>query len=265
MGSVLADVREIFREQVEFRELLWRIVHRDLLIRYKQSVMGFAWAIFMPLVNTVVFSVVFTRMAPIDVGMPYPLFAFSGLVVWNFVASALKFAITSLTTNTNLVTKLFFPREVLPISAVLVSAVDALVAASVLVAIMLWYGVKVHLAILFLPVVLLSLVMFTTGLALILSMLNLFYRDVKYLFEVLLTVWMFLTSVLYPVSLAGGRTAKVMQWNPMTPLIDAVRDVLIRGQIPGASFAYATAASVFFLLAGWLVFHRSEFLFAENA
>jgi ABC-type polysaccharide/polyol phosphate export permease len=117
---------------------------------------------------------------------------------------------------------------------------------------------------LFLPVVLGTLAMFTVGLALMLAMLNLFYRDVKYLFEVALTVWMFATSVLYPVSLAGGRTAEVMELNPMTPIIDAFRDVLIRGQLPGPSFGYATAVSAVVFIGGWLVFHRSEFLFAEN-
>ena len=120
-------------EQMRYRELLYQMTRRDLLLRYKQSIMGFGWAIFMPLVNTLVFSVVFMRIAPIDTGMPYPLFAFCGLLAWNFFASSLKFAVNSLTSNASLVTKVYFPREIFPFSAVLVCFVDFVVASIVLV------------------------------------------------------------------------------------------------------------------------------------
>src|SRR5436189_4597351 len=106
------DVRELLLEQVEYRELLTRIIVRDLLLRYKQTVMGFGWAVFMPLINTAVFSVIFTRVAPIETGVPYPLFAYCGLFTWNFFASSLRFGVNSLTTNTNLVSKVYFPREI---------------------------------------------------------------------------------------------------------------------------------------------------------
>ena len=162
---LVGDFREMFHEQVEFRELLWQIVRRDLLIRYKQSVMGFGWAIFMPLVNTVIFSVVFMRVAPLDVGMPYPLFAFSGLMAWNLFASALRFATTSLTSNGSLVTKVYFPREIFPFSSVIVATVDSAVAAIMLAVFMIYYGVPITPAILFLPVVILVQVAFTTGVA----------------------------------------------------------------------------------------------------
>src|SRR5919201_5706505 len=101
----------LVREQIDYRELLVRITARDLTLRYKQTLMGFGWAIFMPLLNTAIFSVVFTRVAPMDVGAPYPVFAFCGLLVWNFFASALRFSVTSLTGNPSLVTKVYFPRE----------------------------------------------------------------------------------------------------------------------------------------------------------
>src|SRR5438067_6186772 len=101
------NLREVVAEQWEYRELLVRMTRRDLLLRYKQTVMGFGWAIFMPLVNTVVFSVIFMRVAPLDVGMPYPLFAFTGLLAWNFSASSFRFSLTSLTSNTTLVTKVY--------------------------------------------------------------------------------------------------------------------------------------------------------------
>ena len=136
-----SDLKEIVGEQYEFRELLYQMTRRDLLLRYKQTVMGFGWAIFMPLVNTAVFSVIFTRVAPLETGMPYPLFAYCGLLAWNFSASSFRFAVTSLTSNANLVTKVYFPREIFPISAVLVSLVDFASARSVLVGLMVYYQV----------------------------------------------------------------------------------------------------------------------------
>jgi lipopolysaccharide transport system permease protein len=219
----------------------------------------------MPLVNTAVFSVVFTRVAPLDVGVPYPLFAFCGLLVWNFFSSSLKFAVTALVSNYSLVTKVYFPREILPISAIIVCLVDFAVASVVLVALMIYYGTGVSWALLFLPVVLAVHLAFTTGVALLLSMSNLFYRDVKYLFEIVLTIWMFVSSVLYPVQLVGGKLAFVMQLNPMTPIIDAYRAVLLLHRLPFTpEFAYAAAVSLIVFGASWLAFHRAEFQFAEN-
>src|SRR4026207_1712503 len=146
-------LREVVAEQWEYRELLVRMTARDLLLRYKQTVMGFGWAIFMPLVNTAIFSVIFTRVATIDVGTPYPVYAFCGLVAWNFFASALRFSVVSLTSNPSLVTKLYFPREIFPFSAVLVSLVDFAVASLVLVGLMAYYHIGVTWAILLLRVV----------------------------------------------------------------------------------------------------------------
>ena len=114
----------MFGEQLEYRELLYQMTLRDLLLRYKQTVMGFGWAVFMPLVNTAVFSVIFTRVAIIETPVPYPLFAFCGFLFWNFFASSLRFSVLSLTGNSNLVTKVYFPREIFPFSAVLVCLVD---------------------------------------------------------------------------------------------------------------------------------------------
>src|SRR6476659_1576921 len=116
-GQRLADdVGEMLREQYDYRELLYQMTLRDLLLRYKQTVMGFGWAVFMPLINTAVFSVVFMRMAKIETPVPYPLFAFAGFLVWNFFASSLRFSVGSLTGNISLVTKIYFPREIFPFS-----------------------------------------------------------------------------------------------------------------------------------------------------
>jgi ABC-type polysaccharide/polyol phosphate export permease len=264
-NQLARDVREMLQEQVTYRELLVQMTRRDLMLRYKQTIMGFGWAVFMPLLNTLIFSIIFVRVAKIDTGVPYPIFAYCGLVTWNFFAGTLRFAVNSLTGNTSLVSKVFFPREILPFSSLLVGLVDFAVGSAILVPLMIYYGVSVSAAILFLPVVLVVHIAFTAGVALLLAMGNLFYRDVKYLFEVLLTVWMFASSVLYPMSQVGGKLATVMQLNPMTPIIDAYRSVLLYGTLPAPGpFAGAAVAAFGTLAVGWYVFHRAEFQFAEN-
>jgi ABC-type polysaccharide/polyol phosphate export permease len=251
-------------EQVQYREVLRQMVRRDLMLRYKQTLMGMGWAAFMPIVNTIVFSVIFTRVAPIDVGTPYPLYAFCGLLAWNFFASALRFSVASLTSNQILVSKVFFPREIFPLSAVIVSLVDFAVAGLVLAALMAYYGWPVTLAVLALPLVVAVHVIWTTAIALLLAMGNLFYRDVKYLFEILITIWMFATSVLYPIQLVGGRTGAFLEMNPITHIIDAYRSVLLYGALPSAAFGVVAGVGLVVLVAAWSAFHRAEFAFAES-
>src|SRR6478735_1361616 len=265
MGALATDLKEIVGEQYEFRELLYQMTRRDLLLRYKQTIMGFGWAIFMPLVNTAVFSVIFTRVAPLQTDIPYPLFAYSGLVAWNFSASSLRFAVTSLTSNSSLVTKVYFPREIFPISAVAVSTVDFAVGSTVLIAMMIYYRIVPTAAVLALPLVFAVHAVFTLAISLLLAMGNLFYRDVKYLSEIVLTIWMFLTAVLYPGDQVGGLTGKVMALNPMTPILEGYRDVLLRGRVPDPSaFAIAALEALVLLVVAWVFFHRAEYDFAEN-
>jgi lipopolysaccharide transport system permease protein len=262
--SFRAEVAEMFNEQVEYRELLYQMTRRDLLLRYKQTIMGFGWAIFMPLLNTIIFSVVFTQVAHLDVGVPYPVFSYTGLLAWNFFASSLRFSVSALTANINLVAKVYFPREIFPFSAVVVGAVDFAVGAILLVGLLIYYRIPITPAVLFLPVVILIEVIFTAGMALWLAMANMFFRDVKYLFEVVITLWMFATSVLYPVDKFGGWIRVVISLNPMTPVIDAYRAILLRGTLPApVPLAAATAIACVVLAAGWLTFHRSEYRFAE--
>lgn len=265
LRQLRADIREMVTEQIEYRELLYQMTMRDIRLRYKQTVMGFGWAIFMPLINTAVFSVIFTKVAPIPTPVPYPLFAYCGLLAWNFFSMSLKFAVNSLTTNATLVSKVYFPREIFPFTAIIVSLVDFAVASLILVAMMIWYQVPVTAAVLFLPVVVIVHVVFTSAIALILAMGNLFYRDVKYLFELVITVWMFATSVLYPASMVQGRLGLLMRCNPMTIIIDAYRDVILYGTLPDpVPFTYAMVVSLVLCMASWLVFHRAEFRFAES-
>jgi lipopolysaccharide transport system permease protein len=258
-------VQEMIREQVEFRELLFQMTSRDLLLRYKQTVMGFGWALLMPLLNTIIFSIVFMRVAPVHTRVAYPLFAYAGLLVWNFTASALRFAVTSLTGNTNLVTKVYFPREIFPFSAVAVSLVDYAVGGIVLAGMMVYYRIAPSSAMLLLPTVVAVHVMFTAALALLLSMANLFYRDVKYLFDVGLTVWMFASAVVYPVDGMTGWAGALIKANPMTAIVEAYRNVVLYGALPDpVSFGTVTALTLVLLPASWLLFHQCEFRFAEN-
>jgi lipopolysaccharide transport system permease protein len=265
MRQLRVDLTEMIHEQFEFRELLYQMTSRDLLLRYKQTAMGFGWTLLTPLLNTVIFSVIFTRVAHVDTRVPYPLFAYCGLLSWNLTASALRFAVTSLTSNPSLVTKVYFPREIFPLSAVAVSVVDYLVASVVLVAMLIYYRVAPSAALLYLPIVLLLHVAFTAALALMLAMANLFYRDVKYLFEVVLAVWMFASAVVYPADAVTGWFALIVKANPMTAIVDAYRNVLLYGLAPDpASFGSTMVLTMCLLPTAWLCFHRAEFRFAEN-
>ena len=265
MTALVLELRQMVTEQSDYRDLLLQMTRRDLLLRYKQTAMGFAWATVMPLVNTALFSVIFTRVAKVDVPVPYPLYAFLGLLAWNFFASSLKFASVSLTSNLALVTKVYFPREIFPMSSVLVCLVDSAVASVVLIALMAHYRVFTPATLSWLPLVVAVHVAFTMACALLLSMANVFYRDVKYLFDIALMVWMFATSVLYPVDRVAGRAGALMRANPMTAIVDGYRDVLLFGTSPiTVPFLITAAASVVLLLAAWLIFHRAEYAFAEH-
>jgi ABC-type polysaccharide/polyol phosphate export permease len=256
----------MFSELWEYRELVYQMTLRDLLIRYKQTIMGFGWAVFMPLVNTVLFSIIFTRVAPLNTGVPYPVFAYTGLLFWNFFASSLRFAVSSLSGNANLVTKVYFPREIFPFSAILVCFVDLVVGSTVLIVLMIYYRIAPGPAVLFVPALLLVQILLTAGIALLVAMANLFLRDVKYLFEVALTVWMFATSVVYPVDLVGGKLGTLMKLNPMTPIIEGYRATILRGELPAfAPLAVAAVLALIAVVVGWLVFHRAEYRFAEYA
>jgi lipopolysaccharide transport system permease protein len=264
-ATTVSDFREMMAEQVEYRELLYQLTLRDLRLRYKQTVMGFAWAVFMPLLNTALFSVIFTRVVRLETEVPYPVWAYCGLAVWNFFGTGVKFATNSLASNMQLVTKVYFPREVLPVSSVLVSAVDFIVSCSVLAALMIWFGVKPGWALLFTPLLLVVQIIFTVAVSLVLSMANVFYRDVKYLVEALVTVWMFATAVVYPIERVGGRLGMVLKLNPLTPLVDAYRSVILYDRLPPISgLLYVTTVSISVLAAAWLMFHRAEFKFAER-
>ena len=262
--GALADLSRAVHILFEFRGLFVEVVRRDLLIRYKQTLMGVAWAVVVPLAAMLVFAMVFTRAVPIETDVPYPLFAYSGLLVWNLLASSLRAATTSLTLNHALVTKVPFPRGILPLSGVAVALVDFLVASALLGGMMVYYGVAPSGLVVLLPVILLVELALVTGLGLLLALANLFYRDVAFVLGLMLTLWMFATSVVYPVELVGGRLGALLQWNPMNPVIETFRVVLFGGTLPNVAVLLGTAAGSVAILAGAVVlFHRMEPHFAE--
>lgn len=256
--------REVLAEQIEYRELFRCLVGRDLAVRYKQTALGVLWALFMPLLNTAIFSLIFRRVTTIQTPVPYPVFAFCGLWAWYFFVSSLRISVSSLTNNSTLISKVYFPREILPFAAVTVSFVDFLISSVMLAVLMIYYRIPVGAHLLWLPVVTLVLVAFTSGIALLLSMSNLFYRDIRYLFEILIAVLMFGTSVLYPVDRIPGVAGVILRINPVSAIVDAYRSVLLLDAPPPPTFAPAAVVAAVLLVAAWLLFHRAESNFAEN-
>jgi len=258
---------DVLKEVFRYRELLWSLAERDLKIRYKQSFLGVAWALFTPLATMLIFALVaYAQILKVDTGgVPYMIFAYCGILPWTFFASTLSTSTSCLVSNSNLITKIYFPREVFPLSLLLSKFVDFLLAAVVLVALMIYYRVPLRLPIVALPMLVLVQVLFMIGMSFFLSMGNLFYRDVKYVFDVVITLWMFGTSVIYPIQLKNPLFQQIFLLNPMTPIINGYRNVVIFGIWPDCRELLPVLVIVLAVFwAGTYYFHRNEFLFAER-
>ncbi|MDX6514192.1 MAG: lipopolysaccharide transport system permease protein [Gaiellaceae bacterium] len=222
----LPDLPELWR----FRELLFYLAWRDIKIRYKQTALGAAWAILQPFLTMIVFTLFFGRLAGIKApdDIPYPLFSLTGLVLWTYFANAVTFTSNSLVGNAALITKVYFPRLAIAVSPVLAGIVDFLLAASVLGAVMGWYGYAPPLRILLAPCFLLLAMLTALGVGLWLSALNVRYRDVRYAVPFIIQLWLFATPVAYPPSLVGGSFAQlVLGLNPMAGVIEGFRWALL--------------------------------------
>ncbi len=268
--SASNPVSEILR----YRQLMASLVWRDLRVRYKQSLLGMAWAVLLPMSMMLIFTFVFTRAVKVvdglDISMPYPLFAYTGLVPWTFFSASLLGSVNSLVANRNLITKVYFPREVFPLSSIGSAFADFFIAGSVLVGLVAYFHFATRwtfvpsLAILFLPVVVFVQIVFTAGLGMLLAMTNLFYRDVRQLLGVGIQLWMFLTCVVYPISNDGSWWGIFAVCNPMTPIIKAYRQCLLEGTIPaGGAFLSACVTSVAIFVIGWWSFRKMSYKFAE--
>lgn len=253
------------RELWAYRELLYFFVWRDVKVRYKQTALGAAWAILQPFLTMVVFSVFFGRLAkmPSD-GLPYPIFAFAALVPWTFFSHGLSLASNSLVGGANLIKKVYFPRLVMPIAAVLSGLVDFLIAFGVLVGMMLFYGITPTPKILaIVPFVLLATVT-SLAVAFWLSAVNVEYRDVRYVIPFLTQLWMFATPIAYPSSLLSEPWRTVYALNPMVGVVEGFRWALLdTGAAPGPMILVSTLVALALLVSGAYYFRRMEASFAD--
>lgn len=257
----LADVKEIWR----YRELLYFFVWRDLKVRYKQTVIGIGWAIFQPFVAMVVFSVFFGALAhmPSD-GVPYPIFVYTGLLFWQFFSSSLGDVSGSLLSNQSIVTKVYFPRLILPLAVIMTNLVDFSIASLVLVGLMFYYGFLPHLiGILILPFLLLITYFAALGGGLFLASINVKYRDVRYILPYFLQMLLFVTPVIYPSSIAG-KYAWILSLNPMTGVIKAARAAILGTEpINWLLLEISLTAVVVLLGIGIVMFKKTERYFAD--
>jgi len=254
-----------FRELWEYRELLYFLIWRDVKVRYKQTALGAAWAVIQPFFMMVVFSLFFGRLAKVSSdGIPYPVFTFCALLPWQLFANALTESSNSLVGNQNLITKVYFPRLVVPISAVLGGLVDFVIAFVILLGMMLYYGIVPGWAIVTLPGFILLAVMTALGVGLWLSALNVQYRDVRYTIGFLVQLWLFLTPVAYPSSIVPEKWRPLYGLNPMAGVVEGFRWALLgKSQPPGAMLWVSVAVVILILFGGLYYFRRMEQQFAD--
>jgi lipopolysaccharide transport system permease protein len=253
----------------EYRELLYFLVWRDVKVRYKQTVMGAGWIILQPVVSMVVFSLLFGALLNVPSnGVPYPIFAFAALLPWNYFAGSLTRASSSVVNSANLITKVYFPRLVVPLGGVVAGLVDFCVAFLVLIGLMLFYRIAPTPAIVLLPGFLLLAMATALGFGLWLAALNVRYRDVNYLVPFLVQIWMYLTPVIYPATIIPERYRWLLALNPMTGGVEGFRWALLGGyltevQAPRGLFAVSVGISLVVLISGAYFFKATERSFAD--
>lgn len=248
----------------EFRELLFFLVWRDVKVRYKQTALGMAWAVLQPVMTMVVFSVFFGRLAHIGTdGVPYPVFVYCALLPWQLFAYALSEASNSVVTNQRLLTKVYFPKLILPLASVLVGLVDFAVSGVVLLGLMAWYGISPGSGIWTIPVWTLLAVTTAVAVSLWLAALNVRYRDVRYTLPFLTQLWLFVTPVAYPSSLVREGWRVLYGLNPMVGVVDGFRWALVGGPWPAATVAASSGAVLVILVSGLFYFRRTERTFAD--
>lgn len=253
------------KELWEYRELLYFLVWRDVKVRYKQTALGATWAIIQPFFTMVVFSLFFGRLAkvPSD-GVPYPIFSYTALVPWTFFAYGLSQASNSVVTSSNLITKVYFPRLIIPIATVLSGVVDFALAFLVLFGMMLYYGVAPTFNVLWLPVFLLLALVTALGVGLWLSALNVKYRDVRYVVPFITQFWMFATPIAYSSSLLSEPWRTIYGLNPMVGVVEGFRWALLgTNTAPGPIIAVSSLAALIILIGGAFYFRRLEKTFAD--
>jgi lipopolysaccharide transport system permease protein len=259
----LDDLRELWR----YRDLLLIMSLRDVSVRYKQAALGVTWALVQPLVQMVIFTLLFHRFAGIhsDQAVPYPVFCFSGLTVWMLFSSSLNYVSDSLVRSSNLITKVYFPRLIIPLASVLTALVDFALAFALLVPLMIYFHVPIGPGlVLALPIAALG-AFYAIAIGLWTAALNVQFRDVRHALPFIIQLLVYLTPVFYPSSLIGkGRMALLLRLNPMAAVIDTYRGVLFGGEVPLGRLAISTVAMVFVGVGGLLWFRRMERTFADR-
>lgn len=277
-------IREMVQELVQYRELLWQMVLRDIRIRYKQAVMGFGWALLMPLLIVgagCLVKIALARASGDGVDLPRVAGMSVKALGWAFFAGALGFAANSLVSNMTLVTKVYFPRELFPLSAVLTQLFDTCVGGVFLAVLLVFFAqVGPSWNLTWVPFLVIILVGQTAAAALLFSCANVFFRDVKYIVQVLLTFGIFFTPVFYEPELFGPTGAQLMMLNPLSPVLEGLRLAIVEqhnllhplvAELNGSQLwvwhpgylAYAVVVAAVGFILSWLIFHRSEFIFAE--
>lgn len=264
-GWVSLQLRAVWQH----RELLYFLAWRDIKVRYKQTILGVAWIVLQPVVSMVVFSVLFGGLLKVPSGdVPYPIFAYVALLPWNYFATALNKSSTSLVDSTHLITKVYFPRLVVPMSGVLAGLVDFAIAFLVLVGLMAFYGVVPTSAIVLLPLLLLLAMLTALGFGLWLSALNVRFRDVKHLVPFLIQTWLFLTPVIYGTALIPERFQFLLALNPMTGVVEGFRWALLGHHLadvqpPSVLFPISVGITLVVLISGAIFFRTTERTFAD--
>ena len=249
----------------QYRELLYFLAWRDIKVRYKQTVLGAAWAIIQPFLTMVVFTLFFGKLAKVpSEGVPYPIFSYAGLLPWTFFAQAMNQSSDSLVGNAHLITKVYFPRLAVPLSATLAPFVDFCIAFMVLIGMMFYYQIFPTGTLVWLPAFLLLAFATSLGAGLWLSALNVQYRDVRYTVPFLTQIWLFATPVIYPSSTVHGPWRIILGLNPMTGVVEGFRWALLGiGEAPGAMIYTSMGVSLLLVFTGLIYFNRMEKTFAD--
>src|SRR6476619_6174536 len=253
-----------FEELWEFRELLYYLVWRSIKVRYKQTVLGASWAVLQTLLTTFVVSIFLGRLAHVPSGgVPYPLFAYAGIVVWTFFTGALSQSTQSIVEQQMMITRVYFPRILLPISGVVAATVDMLLSLPVLIVLMLWYGFPPARAVWSIPLFLVLAGAAALGIGLWLSALNVRYRDVRYAIPFLIQLWFLSTPVMYPSSLLPNPWRVVYGVNPMAGVVEGFRWGLLGTELHGGLLLVSIAIILAALVGGFHYFRRMEGTFAD--
>ncbi len=253
------------KELWQHQELLFSLTAREIKVRYKQTILGALWAIIQPLCLMIVFTIIFSKFAklPSD-GMPYPIFSYCALLPWTFFSTSLSFAMASLVSNADLVSKVHFPREVLPLSCVIVAIIDFFVSALIFILMMVIYKIPVTIYALYIVPIFIIQVIFTVAVVLLISAFNACYRDVRYALPLVIQVWMFISPVIYPESIVPEKIRFFYMLNPMAPIISGYRRALLQGVAPDLySLGIAFFISVVLAVLAYVYFKRIEIRLAD--